>query len=404
MVRRIEIGGVMGVSWLVAGIALLAQLAPAADAQTPPPVAAHLTPVLTHVLAPPRSAPQTDGVWRVPYELELTNATDEAVTIDTLEVRDPARQDAVVATLTASDIAANLVLPGGKSATTLGPGQSGVLFVNLTFPRPDAIPAAVEHWLTVTAAPGGKLPPRLVEKVARVALDRTPPVVLGPPLAGERWVAEASCCNSYHRRAVLPINGQRFLAQRFAIDWVQIDAQGRLATGDPARNESYPQFGVDVLAAAEATVVHVVDGLPEQVPGALPADATVETADGNSVVLDLGGGHHALYAHMQPGSIRVRQGERVKRGQVLGRLGNTGNSSAPHLHFHVMDGPSPLASNGLPYVLDSVEVIGTAESADDLDTELRTATQPVRTQMLPAPSRRTKELPANLAIVNFADR
>jgi hypothetical protein len=386
-------------------LAVVVYLQAAAQAQqTPSPAAAHLTPLLAHALAPPRSAPQTDGVWRIPYELELTNATDEAVTIDTLEVRDPARQDAVVAMLTASDIAANLVLPGGKSATTLGPGQSGVLFVTLTFPRPEAIPAEVEHWLAVTAAPGGKLPPRLVEKVARVALDRTPPVVLGPPLAGERWVAEASCCNSYHRRAVLPINGQRFLAQRFAIDWVQIDAQGRLATGDPARNESYPQFGVDVLAAAEATVVHVVDGLPEQVPGALPADATVETADGNSVVLDLGGGRYALYAHMQPGSIRVRQGERVKRGQVLGRLGNTGNSSAPHLHFHVMDGPSPLASNGLPYVLDSVEVIGTAESADDLDTELRTATQPVRTQMLSAPSRRTNELPANLAIVNFRAR
>jgi murein DD-endopeptidase MepM/ murein hydrolase activator NlpD len=92
------------------------------------------------------------------------------------------------------------------------------------------------------------------------------------------------------------------------------------------------------------------DGLPEQVPGKLPADATIDMAAGNHVVVDIGEGRFAFYAHMQPGSVRVKLGDKIATGQVLGLLGNSGNTDSPHLHFHVMDGPSPLVSNGLPFV------------------------------------------------------
>jgi murein DD-endopeptidase MepM/ murein hydrolase activator NlpD len=68
-------------------------------------------------------------------------------------------------------------------------------------------------------------------------------------------------------------------------------------------------------------------------------------------VLDLGGGTYAFYAHLQPGSLRVKNGDRVTRGRVLGLLGNSGNSTEPHLHFHVSDGMSPLGSEGLPYTI-----------------------------------------------------
>ena len=146
---------------------------------------------------------------------------------------------------------------------------------------------------------------------------------------------------------------------------MQLDAQNRITHGDPLRNESYPQFGAEAIAVADATVAHVRDGLADRTPGAMPTDTTVENADGNSVVLDLGSGRFALYAHLQPGSIPVAAGDRVKRGQRLGLVGNSGNTDAPHLHFHVMDSPSPLASNGLPYVFRSFVGEGTVTSSFD---------------------------------------
>ena len=76
----------------------------------------------------------------------------------------------------------------------------------------------------------------------------------------------------------------------------------------------------------------------------------------------------ALYAHLQPRSLKVRSGDRVRRGQVLGLVGNSGNSVAPHLHFHVMDGPSPLDSNGLPYLIDSFLVTATSPGTEAFDT------------------------------------
>jgi murein DD-endopeptidase MepM/ murein hydrolase activator NlpD len=85
---------------------------------------------------------------------------------------------------------------------------------------------------------------------------------------------------------------------------------------------------------------------------------TLETVGGNHVIIDIGGGYYAFYAHLKPGSIRVREGQRVKRGDVIGLVGNSGNSTEPHLHFHISDGNSPLGSEGVPYRLDSFELVG----------------------------------------------
>lgn len=101
---------------------------------------------------------------------------------------------------------------------------------------------------------------------------------------------------------------------------------------------------------------------------------------GNRVVQHLGGDRYAVYAHMQPGSVRVGVGQRVERGQVVGLVGNTGISSGPHLHFHVMDspgGPSALNADALPYVFDRFGLVG---NVPDL-------TVPVLTPASPPPER-----------------
>ena len=122
----------------------------------------------------------------------------------------------------------------------------------------------------------------------------------------------------------------------------------------------------------DGVVTEVKDGIQENVPQEPPAvPITLETVAGNHVIVDLGGGYFGLWAHLQPGSVRVKVGDHVRRGQVLGLVGNSGNSTEPHLHFHVTDASSCLASEGIPYAFGSFEVRGPA-NAGRHDRELPT--------------------------------
>ena len=140
------------------------------------------------------------------------------------------------------------------------------------------------------------------------------------------------------------------------------------------------------------------DDQPEGAPGQLPPGQTVQTAGGNYVVVDIGHGRYAFYAHMQPDSLKVKLGDTVKTGQVLGLLGNTGNSDGAHLHFHVMDGPSPLLSNGLPFVFDHFTGEGVVTDEQALVT-LQPA--PVDTAALSGAHER--EMPVDLEVVGFGE-
>ena len=111
-----------------------------------------------------------------------------------------------------------------------------------------------------------------------------------------------------HRRALIPIDGKVRIAQRFAIDWVQLRPNGETFTGDPKDNKNYRAYGTEVLAVADGTVAATKDGIPQNIPGvdsrAVPI--TLETVGGNHIILDLGRGFFAFYAHLQPGSLRVK--------------------------------------------------------------------------------------------------
>jgi murein DD-endopeptidase MepM/ murein hydrolase activator NlpD len=149
-------------------------------------------------------------------------------------------------------------------------------------------------------------------------------------------------------------------------------------------------------------VAKVIDGLPEQVPGVFPQGISPEEADGNSVILDLAGGNYALYAHFQPGSIRVEQGDRVERGDVLGLVGNSGNSLAPHLHFHVMSSPLPLASNGLPYEVDSFTVTGRNTAGTAAFDEAEAEGTPLEIDPVDPAERVSEAMPLDQYVVSFA--
>jgi hypothetical protein len=227
------------------------------------------------------------------------------------------------------------------------------------------------------------------------------PVVIGPPLEGGGWVVLNGCCETAtHRRAGLPLNGKFFLSQRVAIDWVRIDERNRAIVGEAGKNESDLAYGQKAIAVKDARVVSVLDGLPDRTPGKLPTDTTLQNVTGNHVILDLGGGLFAFYAHLKSGSIRVREGERVRRGQVLALTGNSGNTSGSHLHFHVMDAPSALAADGVPYVIDSFALEGRVGSLDNLVDVGQTGAA-VDVKRLGAPAPRRDEFPLDLDVVAF---
>ena len=113
-----------------------------------------------------------------------------------------------------------------------------------------------------------------------------------------------------------------------------------------------------MLAVADATVVSVQDGQPEQLPNVTMVPQAKADFGGNQVMLQLAPNVFAAYAHLQPGSITVKVGDKVKAGQPLANLGNTGPSRGPHLHFGLLDKPDLFAGRSLPFVLERFTLVG----------------------------------------------
>ncbi|OBJ46091.1 peptidase M23 [Mycolicibacterium mucogenicum] len=316
-----------------------------------------VTPVLVDVVAEPVPVPATDGKVHLAYELLLTNTSPELVTVDSIAAMGPAGP---LLQLSGAGLAYWTRTMGTRVSTNdLGPGQRSIVWLDVKLDAASAVPQHLSHRVVVKVPkPMPPLvPPVVTENVAPVTVSDHKPVVLDPPLRGSGWLDANGCCDmTPHRMALNPIDGKLWAAERFAIDYEQLRADGQLFSGDRAKTESYLYFGSDVHAVADGPVVAVLDGLPEQVPGVDPTGLTLAQYGGNHVVQDIGNGNFAFYAHLKTGTVKVKPGDRLTTGQVLGNVGNTGNSSAPHLHFHVMSASDPLRADGLPFVFRSFKL------------------------------------------------
>jgi hypothetical protein len=367
-----------------------------------------LSPLVATPIAAPNPVLGADDKTHLAYEIVLTNMGSTTVGLDKVETLD-AISGAVLGTLEAEALAQMLRLNGGSKGTELPSGGSGVLFMDITLDKDATIPKTLKHRFRIAVAKtpspargGDRDPaPELPQEITFVGdpLDvGAPAVVVSPPLKGARWVVAGGCCTpySYHRGATLPINGAIHVAESYAIDFVQLNDKNMLYSGPQDQLSSYAFFGDEVHSVANGIVVQIADRLPEQVPGKLPEGATIQMAAGNHAVIDIGEGRYAFYAHMQPGSVRVKVGDKVVTGQVLGVLGNSGNSDAPHLHFHVMDGPSPLLSNGLPFVFTSFKGQGALR-----DEKLLFAGREVNIDKSALAGAHKNQLPLNDEVVSF---
>jgi hypothetical protein len=346
---------------LLACAATLLTASPAAGAAPPARASTtNLTPVVQHVMSPPRWFEGSDGRVHMKYEVELTNAATVGIDVASIQVRNGRGRPIV--TLSGDRLRAAMSALGVQEPTTRLEGSSvGVVFVDLVLPGLRRLPKTIEHRLTVDVGPGLSVGPLLTHVGARAAVSPRPPNVISPPLAGPRWTAAIS----HHRRSIQTVNGSLRDAQRFAVDFNRLDPQGRSQSGPPELLASSPSYRAPVLAVGDAKVVRVVDGLPELVQGETFSGPLSEFA-GNHVILKLAPGTFAGYAHLVPGSVRVHRGDRVRSGDVLGLLGNSGNSSGAHLHFQLMTRPSLLDADGLPFALSRFEFLGDFGSVDAL--------------------------------------
>ena len=144
--------------------------------------------------------------------------------------------------------------------------------------------------------------------------------------------------------------------QRYAYDFVIVGEDGLTCAGDPADVRSYRCYGLPVLAPADGEVVEVRNVDPDTLP-ALDRGVSCAGDDirGNFVLIRHAPGEHSCLAHLAPGSVAVEAGQRVARGQEVGRCGCSGNSSEPHLHFHVQAGESFYTSPGVPVRFPGIE-------------------------------------------------
>jgi murein DD-endopeptidase MepM/ murein hydrolase activator NlpD len=342
------------------------------------------TPLLMRVLDPPRPVKGTDGKYHLVYELVLTNSSPGTATVESIRTMD-AKTGEVVDSLARADVAARTVLLGdisGATAEEVGSGRVALVFLDATFEDDRDVPKAVEHRVRtsfdIPPGFGSNLFPKATTDIGGgTEVSNRKPVVIGPPLRGKNWVVGNGCCDaSPHRGAMVAFDQKLLAAERYAIDWIRSDDEGHLVLPDEnTKLTDFPAYDEPIISVAKGKVVEVVDKYPDVKPGVLDQDLTLKDAGGNHVIVDIGGGRFAFYAHLKPNSITVEEGDRVGRGQVLARLGNSGNTSAPHLHFHVMDAPLPLAAeNNLPYVIDSFHYQGFI--GDDLTPHLLDNPQP----------------------------
>ena len=341
-------------------------LSPVGSAAAAPAVATDPKPpqVTVNFIFPPSPLIQ-HGTARLVYEMVITNYVPPAYTLESIEVdAGPKKFSYSGDVLKQMTRLAGEAPPSAQSRKLEG-GRTVIVFFTLDFKHVSDIPKTLSHELHVRSLDGTKhalmAEPLVVQQRA--------PVVMAAPLRGPDWIAGDSTHNgpdAAHRRAILFNGGRAFIAQRYAIDWVRyrlVDGVGTTWSGPEDKNSSYFCYDAPIYSMTPGKVIEVLDGIPENIPhsGKIAIDVNFFNAGGNHVVVDIGYGLYALYAHMRPGTLKVKVGDEVNSGDILGHLGNSGNSTEPHLHAHIVDRPSFLAGQGVPYEFEHFEGTGATQ-------------------------------------------
>jgi hypothetical protein len=287
-----------------------------------------------------------DGRPVIYYELQLKNISSDTFRVSRVEVFGT-RPLLSIEGKDLNDRISNVVLI---------PQHTSTLYVELeNLHTNDGV---LNHQLEYILPIEGKEPGIFHVSVA-TPIVKVPAPVLAAPLREGNWAAIYSpVWQRGHRRVCFTFDDKDYLPGRFAIDFVRLDSVGRYASGNEDSVANWYGYGNAVYAVADGAVVAMRTDFAESPtlsghPAYAAADAT-----GNFVAVDIGHGQVVFYEHLKPGSIPVSRGQRVRKGQVLGAIGFTGQSTGPHLHLHVANAPLPLRAEGLPFVFLDFQLVG----------------------------------------------
>lgn len=361
-----------------------------------------LDPTIVSTSFVPPAVLGTDGKFHLAYEVQVTNIMRENLDLLRVAASQAGDDDTPLSALEGNQLTAQTNAIGQSEPTTsIVPSSTLVTFMDALFDTADAVPAKMDNDVT-TAAESDSTTEHTTRRTFRVATQ--PVKKLGNPLKGERWVVGEGCCEdtTHHRRGIRSVNGREVLPERFAMDFIQVDENNLAFSGDVNKNENWIGWGQEILAVADGTVFSTLDEQPTNTvfqSEGLPS--TVPEGGGNQVILDIGDSQFAGYMHMQAGSLKVKPGDSVKKGDVLGLLGNSGHSGAPHLHFQVATTPSIGSGEGLPFVFESFDYLGRYESLlDVVPDDEKTGVPP---QPAEGPKERKDQMPLNVDLISFSD-
>lgn len=316
---------------------------------------------------------QSNSGSSVLYELYLTNFGTKDLHLGKMEVLDANATNAVPLADFGPEQLKTMIQPLGIATAqapsmgiVLAGGQSQIVFVLIVRDGGARWPDRLLHRMTFENS---------TVQGAEITTHHDSLKTLGAPVQGKDWLAADGPDNdvdNHHRRGVIVLNGKTVDSRRYAIDW-KVVKNGSSFTGDSLNVLSYYAYDQPVLAVADGRVLVARDGLPNNIPGHgaafhPAAPITLETATGNNIVLALGGGQFAYYMHLNSGTLNVKAGDRVHKGDVIAHIGSSGDAREPHLHFEVTDSPTALLGEGLPYEINhfaTVEQEGASEAVHE---------------------------------------
>ncbi len=344
----------------------------------------------------------SDGDTYLAYELVATALTGtSAARLERVDVFDE-RESTPLMRYSGADLDERVMRPDADPAARYGrlirSGTTALIHIWVKLAKERPVPKTLRHSFVFLAEDGVEV----AAGDARVTIQSAAPLVVGSPFRTGFWLAHNGPGNhrTAHWGSALVSEGRARIPQRFAIDFIGLDASGSAIRGDfrKSANDDWIGFGHEVLAVVNGVVYDARDGVADNQPLVeLPRTSSPSVADtyGNYVIIALDEHTFVHYAHLQRNSVIVKTGQAVRRGQVVGRLGNSGNTNGAHLHFNVTDRPSPEDAQGLPFLFDAFELLGNTTAGLALGAE------PTSHKPELSPVRRTKELPLDDTVVRF---